>query len=233
MPMSLTDADFHKLDTEEGINAAVVKAFNLYRVDSHEGKELMGQSGNEDFSGIVFHGFWPGHAEPRLRTLRRNNPPMEADANGILQPQRKYLNEVGRGNKVWFGPNEAAEVLTDVGLPIVLTEGPKKLCALWRLARYNCNASRFLACALNGVWGWRGVIGKVLSPTGQRVDEKGVIPDFDRITWAGRVVVIIFDSDCTTNAKVAAARRGLVQELRKRGARVAVVDLPVLDGLNG
>jgi putative DNA primase/helicase len=44
--------------------------------------------------------------------------------------------------------------------------------------------------------------------------------------------VIIFDSDVSTNPSVAAARRELVAELKRQRARVSVVDLPALEGLD-
>ncbi len=228
MLMPLTDADLHTLETEEWIDRPTTKAANIYRVNTLEGKALVGRNDNEDYAGVVFPVYWPGDQTPREYYLRRDHPPIE---NG--KPKGKYLGPPGRGNKLLFGPGESPEALADVQLPVVLTEGPKKLCALWRLARYDSEKPRFLACAISGVWNWRGVIGKTTDASGVRVDEKGVIPDFGRITWNGRVVVVVFDSDCLTNPSVAAARRGLIAELRRQGARVVVVDLPVSDGLNG
>ncbi len=231
VPTPLTSADLHRLETENGITPATVEAFKLCRVDTYEGQESMGQSGNEDYSGIKFHGFWAGDQSPRVRTLGRDNPPLEQNSDGVLKPKRKYLAEPGRGNKLSFGPGEIPEVLADTQLPIVITEGPKKLCVLWQLARHNSDTPQFLACALSGVWNWKGTISKAVNSNGKRVDVKGVLPDFDRITWAGRAVVVVFDSDAATNEDVARARRRLVAELRRRGARVGVVDLPALEGM--
>jgi len=232
MPTALTLADLHKLDTESWIDAATVKAFGLYRADTHEGAELVsGNPNKEDFAGVVSSGFWPGDSKPRTLFLRRDNPPMEKNSDGILKPKGKYLVGKEERNKVHTGPGESVQVLTDVQLPVVMTEGPKKLCAAWRLARYDNEQPRFLTCGLSGAWNWKGTIGKVANSNGKRVDERGPIADLSRITWTGRDVVVIYDSDCATNEKVAAARRGLVAELRQRGARVGVVDLPVLDDL--
>lgn len=225
MSMPLTPADLHKLEHESRIDAATAQAFSLTRVTSHEGKESVGRSDSEDYSGIVFPIYWPGDVKPREHFLRRDHPPIE---NG--KPKGKYLAPPGRGNKLLFGPHESPESLTDVHLPILLVEGLKKLCAAYRLSRYDREHLQFLPCAISGVWNWKGMVGKKADASGVRVDEKGVIPDFDRITWTGRVVVIVFDSDCQTNEKVAAARRGLVAELKRRGARVAIVDLPALEG---
>lgn len=227
MPTTLTPADFHKLEQESWIDRPTAKAFNLHRVDTYEGAELVGQRANEDYAGIVFPVYWPRESNPREWFLRRDHPPLEDG-----KPKRRYLAPPGRGNKLIFGPDEAVAALTDVQVPIVLVEGLKKLLAAYRLSRYDSEHPRFLPCAISGVWNWKGTIGKTTDPTGARVDVKGPISDLDRIVWDNRHVVVIFDSDCQTNEKVAAARRGLVYELRKRGARVAVVDLPNVDGLD-
>jgi hypothetical protein len=121
--------------------------------------------------------------------------------------------------------------LANIELPIVLVEGLKKLCAAWRLARHDENPAPFFACGISGVWNWRGTVAKAPDATGARVDVRGVIPDFDRVTWTDREVCVLFDSDTATNPKVLAARRGLVAELQRRGAHVTAPDLPALDGL--
>lgn len=225
MPMTLTDADLLKLENKEWIDCPTVERFGLRRVNRFEGAALVGrESSREDLSGIAFSTFFPGHPNVREWFLRLDHPLM---LNGKLV---RYLGPPGRGNIIIFGPGEPVEALADVRMPIVLVEGLKKLMAACRLAQYNSDLIRFLACGITGCWNWRGVIGKTADPTGARVDVNGVIPDFDRINWAGRDVAIIFDSDVSTNPDVAAARRGLVAELRKRGARVTVVDLPSLAG---
>lgn len=232
MPMPLTDADLLKLQSESWANPVTAEQFGLIRVSSHEGAELVGRNDHGDYQGIVYPIFFPGDLKPREYFLRRDHPEMEKNSDGILKSKRKYLGPPGRGNKLLFGPGELVETLDDVRVPIVLTEGLKKLLAAYQLARFDSEQPRFLSCALSGVWNWRGVTGKTTDANGARVDEKGVISDFDRIDWAGREVVIIFDSDCATNEKVAAARRGLVVELKRRGARVSVIDLPVLEGMD-
>jgi hypothetical protein len=77
------------------------------------------------------------------------------------------------------------------------------------------------------------VIGKANDEKGVRRDVKGVISDFNLITWEGRTVFIIFDSNVATNEKVRAARSQLGKELKRRGAIVHLVDLPQMDGVNG
>lgn len=225
--MTLTPQDLNTLEHDSWIDQATAERFGLRRVNSIEGADLVGRTAREDYAGIVFPIYWPGDSKPREHHLRRDHPPME---NG--KPKQKYLAPPGRPNMLLFGPDESAEALNDTTVPIVLVEGLKKLVASYRLVRHDSAQPRFLACAISGVWNWRGTIGKTVDPSGARVDDKGVIPDFDRVKWDGRKVVVIFDSDCATNDSVAAARRGLRAELKKRGARAVAVDLPMLGGLD-
>ena len=223
--MTLTPHDLEQLERESGIDRPTTEVFQLRRVDTHEGAELVGRSDREDYAGIVFPVYWPGDSEPREYFLRRDHPHIE---NG--KPKNKYMGPPGRPNMLLFGPGESVDALADTTRPMVLVEGLKKLCAAYRLARHNTDIPQFLTCAISGVWNWRGKIGKTTDATGARVDEKGPVPDFNRITWPGRKVVVVFDSDCATNRKVAAARHRLLAELKKRGAHAVALDLPSLEG---
>lgn len=227
----LSTADREALERDSWIDPATADTFGLYRVNSAEGAVLVGRTDREDYAGMVFPVYGPEDALPKEYFLRRDHPPMEQH-NGTLKPRQKYLAPPGRGNRLLFGPGESVEALTNTELPIVLVEGLKKILAAWRLARYEDDRPRFLAGGLSGAWNWKGTTGKATDATGARVDVKGTIPDLDRVTWTGRAVTILFDSDASTNSSVAAARRGLVAELRQRGALVAAPDLPALDGLD-
>lgn len=226
---SLTAADCAALERHSWIDPATAEAFGLYRVSSAEGAELVGRTDREDYAGIAFPIYNPGEERPREYILRRDHPPLEHH-NGKSKPRQKYLAPPGRGNCLLFGPGEVVEALTDTTLPILLVEGVKKTVAAWRLSRYENDLPQFLACGISGVWGWRGTVGKAADATGARVDVKGVIVDIDRIVWTHRTIYMLFDSDTATNPKVLQARRGLVAELRQRGATVIAPDLPTLEG---
>ncbi len=228
---TLTQADLAALERDSWIDPATAEAFGLHRVSSAEGADLMGRTDREDYAGIAFPIYWPGEERPKEYFLRRDHPPMEQH-NGTLKPRQKYLAPPGRGNRLLFGPGESVDVLTDTAVPIVIVEGLKKTVAAWRLSRFDGTAPQFLACGISGAWNWKGTIGKTPDAGGVRVDVKGVIPDFDRAIWTGRAVTVLFDSDTATNPKIGAARRGLVAELRQRGAIVTAPDLPGLDGLD-
>jgi hypothetical protein len=77
------------------------------------------------------------------------------------------------------------------------------------------------------------VIGKTTDPDGARVDEKGPLPDLDRVEWTGRDAVVLFDANAMTNAQVQTARRALAQQLATRGAGVRLATLPQEPGVNG
>jgi hypothetical protein len=227
----LNATDLAALERDAWIDPATAEAFGLYRVNSADGAALMGRTDRADYAGIVFPVYGPGEVQPREYFLRRDHPPLEM-SNGKPKPKQKYLSPPGRSNRLLFGPGESMDALTDIELPILLVEGLKKVCAAWRFARHGGGAPTFFVCGIAGVWGWRGTTGKAPDASGARVPVHGPIADLDRLAWAGRTVTILFDSDTSTNSKVAAARRALVAELRERGALVAAPDLPVIDDLD-
>lgn len=227
MTPSLSTADCEALERTSWIDRATAEAFGLSRVTSSDGAELVGRTDREDYAGIVFPVYAPGDDRPKEYILRRDHPPME-EHDGKLKPKGKYLLPPGRGNRLLFGPCESRDAWSNAALPVLIVEGVKKTVAAWRLARHD-GAPHFLACGINGAWGWKGTTGKTTDATGARVDTKGPIPDLDRIEWAGRSVTIVYDSDVSANPKVHAAREALIRELRQRRAIIAAPDLPTLD----
>jgi hypothetical protein len=199
------------------------------RVTSSEGASIIGRSDNGSYAGIVFPYCWPGQDHVRDYWLRRDRPEIEYDGKGRPKEKNKYLGPPGRVNLIYIVPGTSKELLNEVGIPVVITEGAKKTLALHRLSFHEVadrEQPRFLAIGIGGVWNWRGTIGKVVGPDGSRRDEKGPIPDLSRLVWADRTVYIIFDTNVHTNSSVAAARRGLTSELKRRGAQVLWVNLP-------
>lgn len=234
--LPLTEADL-KLLSASFISPGLAQLAGIFRVDSPDGAEIVGRNGNADYSGIVFPYTLPGTSNIREYRLRRDNPDLERGADGEIKQKAKYLSPPGRRNLLYFVPGTDASWLADTSLPICLTEGEKKALALWEFAWHGLGDSsltpRLVPVGTSGAFNWRGKVGKVESPTGQRQDVKGVIPDFDLIAWMGRVVYIVFDTNVRTNENVRAARRRLATELTRRGAQVRLVDLPEMDGVNG
>ncbi|MFL6354087.1 MAG: DUF3987 domain-containing protein, partial [Bryobacteraceae bacterium] len=230
----LTEADFRRL---KGIDREIIQQANLCRVDSLTGAGIVGRNGHGDYSGILIPYYWPGENDPREYRLRRDHPEMEVNGKGERKPKDKYLSPSGARNMLYFPPGIDPAWLEDPKMSIVLTEGAQKALALHCLAWHDLGEAadrpRWLSFSLSGVDNWKGVIGKADDPDGVRVNVKGVIPDFDRIGWKGRVVKIVFDSDVYSNKRVGDARKFLAIELRKRGAIVSFVDIPKLPEVNG
>jgi hypothetical protein len=94
---------------------------------------------------------------------------------------------------------------------IILTEGELKAA---------CAAQNGWAClGLGGVWSWRS-----------RKLGWDFLPELEKIVWEGRLVVICYDSDLSTNPQVQTAIGALVHALRLRGAQPAVAFVPPVEG---
>jgi len=224
----LSEADFEALESS-WITRDLAEQAKLRRVSGTEGAEIVGRRDNGSYSGIAFAYVWPGEDHTREYYLRRDRPEIRYDADGNPKEQNKYLGPPGRGNLLYITPGTRPELLSDVRVPITITEGAKKTLALDRLSRHDLGGGdlpRFLAVGLSGVWSFRGKIGKVPGPDGSARDEKGLIADLRRLTWSGRRVYIVFDANVHTNSKVNAARRHLTVELTRLGAQVYWVNLP-------
>jgi hypothetical protein len=106
-------------------------------------------------------------------------------------------------------PPACRPALGEPSVPLWITEGCKKADALASIG--------LCAIALQGVWNFKGRNG---------FGGTTVLADFDHITWPGRDVRIVFDSDLRTKTPVRQALERLTAILRNRGARVAAVYLP-------
>jgi len=201
----------------------------LRRVDCQTGSTILGRNSYGHWEGIAIPYVMPGESRVRDFRIRRDHPEIE---NG--KPRQKYVAPPGRGNMLYFLPGTDLALLADATLPVVITEGEFKVLALARAAALSPdNAGHrppFLPVGVSGVWNWRGTIGKKTDGTGTRVDEKGPIPDLNRIVWKGRQVVIAFDADAVENSKVRAALSQLTCELVNCGALVGHLEWPLEEG---
>lgn len=231
----LNNSDLAKL-AASGISRATAELSLFRRVASLEGGALVGKNGGHDWSGLAIPYVWPGESHVRDYRLRLDHPKLEQQSDGTLREKNKYVSPPGRGNLLYIPPGVDPALLDDASLPLFLTEGEKQCLALWELSQHRLEQTarpRWLSMAVQGVWNWRGTIGKESGPNGDRRDVQGPIPDLSRIEWRKRHAVIVYDTNVTVNPMVAAARRGLAKELTGRGANVEVVDLPHVDGVNG
>lgn len=205
---------------------------SLFRhVASNEGGPLVGRNGSGDYEGIVIHYVWPGEDSVRGYRLRRARPEISVDPEtGKRKEKSKYLASPGDSNRLYVPIGVEPSWLADRQMPVLIVEGEFKATALFRLALHAlgdaAELARFLPISIPGVGNWQGVIGKTTNADGERVSEKGPIPDLKRIEWRGRQVVIIFDRDLETNKHVIFERFKLGLHLQRQGAKVRVFQWP-------
>ncbi|WP_413935150.1 AAA family ATPase [Nitrospira sp. BLG_1] len=122
---------------------------------------------------------------------------------------KRYRSPKGSTNHLYIPATLASSILSDVRHPIYITEGEKK-------ALKGCQEGLSVV-ALAGVWSWR-----------TRTEEQASqpIPDLARLTWAGRKVYLVFDSDIRENEEVRRAETALAEELARRQATVFAIRLP-------
>lgn len=228
----LSEGDYATL-AESWITREIADAAMLRRVDTFEGREVVGQKGNRDCSGLLFPYYLPGEPRPHTYRLRRDTPNWKYDKDGNPKPDKKYLGPLKSANRLYIPPGVTPGQIQDDSIPVAIVEGEKKALALWRLANHEVERLRFVPVAIPGVWNWLGTIGKTGGPKGERLDVKGPIADLSRIEWSGRKVFIIFDTNVHTNDSVKWARKGISRELATRLAAVQLVNLPEDCGVNG
>lgn len=121
----------------------------------------------------------------------------------------RYRQPTGSGNRFYLPPILARswrEIAADPAVEIIFTEGEKKA--------VSAGLRGFATIGLGGVWSWKAKA------------EGGPISDFSLITWTGRRVFIVFDSDIYENPQVQQAADALAGHLRQLGAHVSVVLIP-------
>ena len=77
----LTDADYAALQ-ESWISRELADQAGLRRVDTFEGRQIVGEKGTRDCAGIIFPFYWPGEAGPYAIRLRRDRPDWVVGKNG-------------------------------------------------------------------------------------------------------------------------------------------------------
>lgn len=218
----MTEDDYKSLE-KCYVSARYADAAQIRRVDSLEGRERVGRNGAGDFAGLLFAYIDPVSRLVIGERLRLDHPPF--DAKG--KPKHKYLSPPGQ-RLHFYWPFADPAWFDDPTMPVLIVEGEKKYLAAHRAAHEKSANGRplFLTIGLAGVWAWLGKTGSRPNEKGKRVDVKGVIPDFDRVSWKNRRVVIFFDANALSNDQVSRARNQLARELASRGALVFIVDMP-------
>lgn len=192
---------------DSGISDEVIKARG-YRSVTNEGGHgslslfdlnKFGFANHQRLAGLLIPSY-DADGHPSMYQLRPDKPRLR-DKKPV-----KYETPAGHALRLDFPPGcnvFPSGQLGDMSVPIVFTEGVKKVDA--------ATANGLLCIGLMGVDGWSG-------PAARR--------DFDRIPLNKRRALITFDSDVMTKPEVQAALERFEEFLSVRGAKVGRVILP-------
>jgi AAA domain/Domain of unknown function (DUF3854) len=225
IPMALNSSDL-SLFQSLGVTSELLARAGVRRVTDEEARKLLGASHPGNLAGIYFPYSDPETGHRVSGRLRRDHP--EVGANGKVD--RKYACAFGDNRHLYFPPGSGS-LLSDPSVPATIVESEKAGLALTALAERL--GKRPLVIGTGGCWGWCGKTGIESKPNGSREESRGPLPDFDRISWLRRKVVILFDSNVNSNPEVQFAREALGWQLTRRGAKVYLVNIPEGGGVNG
>jgi len=116
----------------------------------------------------------------------------------------RYATRPGDAPRLFIPPGLPTDWRADPTVEISITEGEKKAVA--------ASQNGILTIALAGVWCHQS--------------KRKPLPDFDGISWTGRRVNVIGDSDLRDNEHALKGLRGLRSDLCRRGAAVKLLVLP-------
>lgn len=213
MMAALTGMD-EQMFMRAGCDLEIVRRAGVERVTPEEAFDVYGIR-LESEGGICFPYFSPPNGNPRQRLTAR----IRQDG----RTERKYLSPYGDRRHLYIPPVNPAWLLNPK-TPVMLVEAEKSSLAITGWAeRHNFP---IIAIALGGCWGWRGRVGIMVNPDGERVEEKGPLAELDLCD--NRMVYVTYDRNITKNNQVYVAREKVIEELHRRKADVFLIDLPIL-----
>lgn len=201
---ALAERHIQELRESSGISDDVIKVRGYRTVEDAATLAGLGfAKPQRRVPGLLVPTFSPG-GEVVAHQFKPDNPRKVKDTG------RQIKYETPKGSRVWVNvPPGVAAALSDVAVPLWITEGAKKA---------DAAVTAFLCCvSLQGVDCWRGSL-----PDGG----KGPLPEWDDIALVGRQVFVAFDSDAMTKDSVKTALDSLTSFLSSRGALVSWVVLP-------
>lgn len=206
-----TDAIIDELVKGSAISPAILVAFGVGIItDAKEAAKRFGWRRQDWEDGRLpawtVDAYIPFHRDPVLSRAKPARPFEIKQRDGSVQ-FAKYAQPKSSGVHVFYGVSlRTTEALTDVSIPILLTEGEKKCMA---------GESAGLCClALFGVnqWHLKG--------------ERTLHPELAHIKWYGRKVYLGFDRDASTNYRVRKEELALARAVEAAGAIVRIVRFP-------
>jgi Domain of unknown function (DUF3854)/Family of unknown function (DUF5906) len=150
-----------------------------------------------DFEGVPTD-FW------RLRYLKDTRKGFEALTG---KKALRYVQRTGGTNEVYLPPFVDWQKLAEnTAIPLVITEGELKAACATKVG--------IPTIGLGGVYCFKSV-----------KQREALLPMLRQIEWAGRKVIICYDSDAVTNPNVVIAENQLAKELAALGAEVHIARL--------
>jgi hypothetical protein len=191
-----------------GLSSSEAKKLK-FRVMSAEQTAAMSNNFVKASSLVMPYFNWRGQPTKFFRIRYLEKPPGFA---GLVEKPQRYAQPIGTLNEIYTPPLvDWSKILKDADIPLFITEGELK-------AASACKHG-FPTLGLGGVDVWRS--------------QKNSIPflkQLEDVTWKGRNVFIVFDSDSATNPNVLRAQIKLCEALTSRGAQPNIVSLPTLHG---
>ena len=194
-------APTHRADLDRsGLAAETIRRQAIRSVPPAMIPRLLGFDPKAVTSALLFP--FPDPAGGWLDHVRVKVFPPLSDADGHTV---RYLQPRGSGVRLYF-VRDCLRAVREGDEPLYVAEGEKKALALAQLG--------LPVFGLCGIEGWH--------PCGSRA----LLPDFDQIRLAGRVVDLLPDGDWRSNPNVARAVARLHAALAQRGAHPRLVALP-------
>jgi hypothetical protein len=191
----------HRADlAKSGLTDATIAAQLIRTVPPSMSGRLLGFDLPAIRSALLFPFRSPAGGFTDLARVKVFPPLSDRDGHQV-----KYLQPRGSGPRVYFVGATLERVCTG-DEPLWIVEGEKKALAVSQLG--------LPAIGICGVEGWHA---------GSSLE---LLPDFDSIRLAGRLVEVVPDGDYQYNANVTRAVRRFGNALAQRGARPRAVLLP-------
>lgn len=191
-----------------GLNDETIALMACESVTTDQVSRVLNWAHQWSSGGLIF--WYPnvdGHCQVRFDT------PQDFTEKDRKPRKVRYLKPRGSSNHAYI-LKPVQEVLSNTEVTLYITEGEKKAAKLTQ--------DGFLTVGLSGVWSWLTI---TEGEEGKR--QRGVLlPELQRISWNGRRVYLIWDSDAIDKPDVLKAGERLRATLSKRGAQVYLVPLP-------
>jgi hypothetical protein len=185
---------------KSGLTDETIAAARLHSARPGDLPRLCGRQIPDGTTGLVFE------YDKTFSRVKLFPPLCDGDRREI-----KYLQPFGSPVRAYIPPS-VREILADPTRSLCITEGEKKSLKLTQ--------DGFPCLGLGGVWNFRT----------KDLSEDALIPDLEAVTWTGRIVYLVPDSDAWTSESVSLAVYRLARLLEARGATVLVMKLPTLAG---